>query len=119
MAAPQRLGPRWWHRWVSLQLVVAVFLRQAATNGDEGKAVNATAPNPVTNADFTNELGRALKRPTFFPMPALVARILFGEMAQELLIQGQRVIPEKLLQSGFEFTHTSLESSLQSIYGRK
>jgi hypothetical protein len=70
--------------------------------------VNAVSPQPATNHEFTKTLGKALHRPTIFPMPAFAARLAFGEMANELLLASQRVTPERLLASGFQFSTPTL-----------
>jgi NAD dependent epimerase/dehydratase family enzyme len=67
----------------------------------------------MTNRDFTKTLGKVLRRPTFFPLPAFMARILLGEMADELLLSSARVVPEVLRQSGFKFEYGDLESCLR------
>ncbi len=78
-------------------------------------AVNLTSPNCVTNSEFTTILAKILNRPCFFNMPEFVVKILFGQMGQELLLSGQRVYPQTLLESGFEFKYGKLEQSLSSI----
>lgn len=77
--------------------------------------INVTSPNPVSNRVFTKTLGKTLKRPTFFNMPAFVCRIVFGEMADELLLSSQNVMPKKLIQNGFSFEHLNIESALSDI----
>ena len=72
-------------------------------------AFNLTAPEPVTNAQFTAALGRALRRPTLIPVPAFALRLAVGEFASEIL-GSQRVLPKRLLESGFQFEHTSLDA---------
>jgi NAD dependent epimerase/dehydratase family enzyme len=72
---------------------------------------------PVRNAEFTRELGRAFHRPAFMPMPAFVLRLL-GDLADELLLGGQQVIPDKALESGFEFRHATLRSALAAMLHR-
>ena len=78
-------------------------------------AINATAPNPVTNKVFSSTLASVLKRPAFMPMPAFVLKLMLGEMAQELLLSGQRVMPEKILQAGYDFQYAELENALSEI----
>ena len=78
-------------------------------------AVNATAPNPVSNRIFTSTLARVLKRPAFLAMPAFVLELMLGEMAQELLLSGQRVIPKRMLDAGYEFQYAQLETALREI----
>ena len=77
--------------------------------------VNAVAPTPVTNREFTKCLGRVLGRPTLFPMPAFAARAAFGEMADALLLSSTRVEPGRLLASGYEFVHADLNTALRGV----
>jgi NAD dependent epimerase/dehydratase family enzyme len=77
--------------------------------------VNATAPNPVSNAQFSASLGAALNRPAVLPMPGFMVKLLFGEMGEELLLQGQYVLPNKLLASDYRFQYSELENALQQI----
>jgi hypothetical protein len=78
--------------------------------------LNLTAPGPVTNRAFAEVLGRALHRPTLAPAPALALRLLLGEMADALILSGQRVLPEKATRHGFAFHYPDLESALRQIY---
>ena len=80
--------------------------------------VNIVSPDPVTNRNFTKILGKALKRPVIFPVPSLALRLMFGEMADELLLSGARVIPVKLNASGYEFKHKTLEHALRDMFLR-
>jgi uncharacterized protein len=82
---------------------------------DVGGAVNAAAPNPVRNVDFTRELARALHRPAIFPVPRLALRLLYGEMA-EIVYGSQRVVPEAALRAGFEFRFPELGGALDQIF---
>ena len=77
-------------------------------------AVNMTAPNPVTNAEFSTALGSALNRPAFFPMLKTVAKLAFGEMS-ELLLNGQRALPAKLVDQGFQFQFADVNSALKQV----
>jgi len=77
--------------------------------------VNAVAPQPVTNREFTKTLGRVLHRPTVLPMPAFVARLALGEMADEMLLAGARVEPRALSAARFEFAHAQLEPALRHL----
>ena len=100
--------------WIALDDVVRVMqftLAAAAVCGP----VNAVAPQPVTNREFTKTLGRVLHRPTVFPLPEFAARLAFGEMADEMLISGVRVEPRALLSAGFEFRHPVLEPAMQGM----
>lgn len=80
--------------------------------------VNATAPGPVTNSTFTSALGRALGRPTVIPVPGFAVKALFGDLGKEALLWGQRVIPQKAQESGFDFFYDSVEDSLRFQLGR-
>jgi uncharacterized protein (TIGR01777 family) len=73
---------------------------------------NATSPHPVTNRDFTRSLGRALHRPAFMPVPAFALRLLFGAMAEEVLLGGQRVMPRRAEAEGFTFVRPRLDEAL-------
>jgi uncharacterized protein (TIGR01777 family) len=103
--------------WISLDDVVSAICRAIEDDRMSGP-VNATAPEPVTNRDFTKTLGQVLRRPTFAAMPAFAARLVFGRMAQDLLLASLRVVPEKLLAGGFQFRHPRLEDALRDVLGR-
>jgi hypothetical protein len=102
-------GKQWWS-WVALDDVVAAI--RFSLEGDIAGPVNLVSPNPVTNAQFTKALGKALQRPTFFPFPAFAAKAMFGEMAEEALLTGQRALPAKLLDAGFSFEYAELGPAL-------
>lgn len=76
---------------------------------------NVVSPNPVTNEEFTETLGRVVSRPTMIPMPAMMAKLMFGEMADEVLLTSIRAMPYRLQHAGFGFQHPRLEEALQSI----
>ena len=78
-------------------------------------AVNLVSPTPVTNREFTRALGSALHRPTLFPLPACIARIMFGEMADALLLSSSRVLPARLAAAGYQFQDQELETTLKSL----
>jgi uncharacterized protein len=103
--------------WVAIDDVVGATLYCLGSPALSGP-VNVVAPQPVTNAEFTTTLGRVLGRPTIFPMPAVVARLAFGQMADELLLASQRVEPAKLLDSGYVFKYPNLEPALVHVLGR-
>lgn len=86
-------------------------------SGDLSGPVNMTAPNPVSQAEFTRALSSVLHRPTIVPMPSPIARLLFGEMA-DLLLKGQYVVPEKLSNSGFQFEYSHIDQALEDISSR-
>ena len=116
MGAGGRLGSgRHYFPWIHRADIVAIY-HWLVTNEQASGPYNASAPNPVTNAEFTRALGRALKRPTLFPMPEPVLRLLFGEMS-ELLLVSNRMMPKRFLDEGFEFRYPELKQALQAILG--
>jgi uncharacterized protein (TIGR01777 family) len=115
MGVGGRIGSgRQWMSWIALDDVVSA-LKFALLNDSLTGPVNFVAPNPVTNAEFTNTLGKALSRPTWFPIPAFGVRLAFGEMADALLLSSQRVAPERLKQAGFEFSYSTLAAALPRL----
>jgi NAD dependent epimerase/dehydratase family enzyme len=80
------------------------------------RALNVTSPGPVTNEEFARTLGHALGRPSWLRAPAFALRLVLGEMADALVLGGQRVLPEVARQHGFVFRHPTLESALRQIY---
>ena len=100
--------------WIHINDMVGAILH-CINNPQIGGPVNATAPHPVSNAEFSTCLGVALNRPARLPMPALMVKLLFGEMGEELLLQGQYVLPNKLLANDFQFQYPDLEQALQQI----
>lgn len=98
--------------WISLDdLVEAIYF--AISQENLSGPLNAVAPNPVTNRQFTDALSGVLKRPAILPVPSFGARLLMGQMADEMLLSGARVVPAKLQESGFKFQYTSIESALK------
>jgi uncharacterized protein len=109
-----RLGAgRQWMSWITLEDQIAA-LRFILNNGISGP-VNLTAPTPVTNAEFTRALGRALHRPTPFMVPAPAIRLALGDFADEGVLVGQRALPERLAKAGFTFRHPDLDTALAAI----
>ena len=102
--------------WITLDDAVAAMHHCLEHTEIEGP-VNLTAPGSVTNKEFTKTLGKVLRRPTIFPMPKPVARIIFGEMADPLLFYSARCVPERLDQTGFRFAHPELEGALRHVLG--
>ena len=101
----------WIHRqdWIDL-------VRWAIATPAVGGPLNATAPTPVTNAEFARALGRAMHRPAFMPAPAFALRLLLGEMADALLLSGQRAVPAKAERLGFRFQYPQLDRALAAIF---
>jgi uncharacterized protein (TIGR01777 family) len=106
---------RQWMSWIALEDLVRLLLFAIANHELRGP-VNAVAPQAVTNAEFTRTLGRVLHRPTFFPAPAFALRLLMGEMADELLLSGQRVEPKAAREAGFRFEFPQLHSALARAF---
>jgi hypothetical protein len=106
-----------WMSWISIDDLIAAACYALATPTIAGP-VNATAPAPVTNAGFSTTLARVLRRPALFRVPAFAIRTLFGEMGDELLLGGQRVLPGVLQRSGYVFRHPTLEETLRHVLGR-
>ena len=101
--------------WIHLDDWVALA-RWAAHTPVSGP-LNLSAPNPVTNAEFTAALARALGRPSLVPAPAFALRLALGEMADALLLSGQRMLPAKALSMGFRFRYERVEDALRAIFG--
>ena len=118
LGAGGRLGSgKQYMSWIDLDDQLALILHLLYDRNASGP-VNATAPHPVTNATFTSTLGRVLGRPTLIPIPAFAVKAAFGEMGEEVLLAGQRVIPGKALDLGFRFDYEGLEDSLRFELGK-
>jgi uncharacterized protein (TIGR01777 family) len=100
--------------WIDIDDLVQIILFATTAETLTGP-VNAVAPNPVTNLEFTKTLGRVLGRPTLFPMPAFAARIAFGEMGEELLLASTRIEPARLLSAGYQFRFPELGGALRHL----
>lgn len=105
-----------WMSWVDRDDVLGMIEWALERDSVRG-TYNTTAPGPVRNREFTGELGRALNRPAIVPAPAFALRALFGEMADPLLLTGQRVLPDRARREGFEFRYPDLPSSLKHAIG--
>ena len=101
----------WIHQADWVDLVRWTIRTQTATG-----PINATAPNPVTNAQFSRELAHALRRPSWLPAPAFALRLALGEMADALLLSGQRVVPARATALGFHFTYADLRPALTALF---
>ena len=107
---------RQWMSWISLTDEVAAIRFLLSPDCRVQGPVNLTAPGPVTNEVFTKALGRVLHRPTFVPVPSFGPKLLLGaELATALLLEGQRALPDVLLDAGFEFQHPDLEPALRDV----
>lgn len=104
---------RQWMSWVHRSDLVRLF--EWLLTHDQAQGVyNGTAPNPVTNREFTRTLAKVLHRPACLPMPTFAAKALFGEMSR-LLLTGQRVYPKRMTDAGFEFNYPQLQAALESV----
>ena len=108
-------GGRQYMPWIHADDVVGLYLAALDDASWEGP-INATAPEPATNRDFSRALGRALHRPAFAPVPGLAVRLLYGDMA-EIVTTGQRAVPARALELGFAFRHTDLDAALREAVG--
>lgn len=100
--------------WITLDDLLGVILHALTTEALQGP-VNAVTPNPVTNRELTRTLGRLLGRMTIFPMPAAAARLVFGELADALLLASQRVQPTRLVATGYDFRYPELEGAIRHL----
>lgn len=102
-----------WMSWVHIDDITG-FIKYAIEHDKISGAFNVTAPNPLTNKDFSSTLGKALGRPSIFPVPGFALRAALGEFS-EILLTGQRVIPERAVTSGYKFKYPLLDEALKSI----
>ena len=122
MALPVKLGlggrigsGKQYMSWIALEDEIGAILHAINTASLNGP-LNATAPTPVTNAEFTAALGHVLKRPTILPTPVPALKVVYGsELVDHLLVEGQRVVPDQLEATGFTFTHTGLDDALRAV----
>jgi uncharacterized protein (TIGR01777 family) len=103
-----------WFPWIHLDDEIGA-IRFLIERDDLRGAFNLVAPAPRTMRDFCRTLGRVMKKPSWFKVPALMLRLLFGEMAKEVLLSGQRAVPKRLLEAGFDFKFADVESALRDI----
>jgi NAD dependent epimerase/dehydratase family enzyme len=112
LGGPVAGGRQWWS-WISLRDEVRAIVH--VLDHEIAGPVNLVGPAPVTNREFTKVLGRVLRRPAVIPIPGFVLSVLLGrQLADALVLQGQRVTPKALMASGFEFKDPDLEAALHS-----
>jgi uncharacterized protein (TIGR01777 family) len=109
---------RQWFSWIDRDDLIGIILHIIHTPKITGP-VNATAPNPVSNRVFAKALADVLGKPCMFPAPAFAMRLVFGAMADEIMLEGQKVMPQKAIESGYKFLYPGLTASLQKILCRK
>ncbi|TYP71807.1 TIGR01777 family oxidoreductase [Paenibacillus methanolicus] len=124
MALPYRLfgggrvgSGRQWMSWIHAEDMTRMLLF-CIDKRDIAGPVNACAPQPVTNDQFGRALGKAMRRPHWFPVPAFLLKTVLGEMSS-LLLQGQRILPAKLQQNGFDFRYPTIESAMVDLVGKR
>ncbi len=105
---------RQWISWIHLDDIVGLILHAIAIETVRGP-MNGTAPEPVRNADFSQALAHALRRPALLRVPAFVLRLAFGEMAEDLMLAGQRVLPKQAEEPGYQFLYPTLPEALREI----
>ena len=113
LGGPMSNGSQWWS-WIHITDTVrsiAMLLKNREANG----VFNLTAPTPVTQKTFAATLGKQLNRPAILPLPGLIIKLMMGEFAEEVLLNGQRVLPKKLLDAGFEFNYPNLPDALSQL----
>lgn len=106
-----------WSSWIHIDDIVEIYLH-ALENESISGPINAVSPNPITMNEFAKTLGRVLNRPSLFPVPKIILKLIVGEAA-EVVTASQRVMPEKLKQSGFKFKFDQLENALGNLLNKK
>ena len=113
-----KLGPgNQYMSWIGIDDVIGAIYHVVSNNNIEGP-INVVAPNPATNLEFTKTLGKVLSRPTLFSVPETAIKPAFGEMGREILLSSTRVIPNKLLATGYRFRNPDLEGTLRHLLGK-
>ncbi len=103
-----------WMSWVHMDDLLGVITHIIENKNIDG-AVNATSPNPVTNKEFTQALGQIMGRPSCFTTPAALLKLIFGEMAETLLLQGQKVLPQKIMAADYQFKHERITDAFRQV----
>ncbi len=106
-----------YHSWIHIKDEIHAIIHLIENKNTSG-VYNLTAPEPVTNAEFTKILGKVLGRPSFLRKPEFLIKLFAGELAKEVLLSGQKVYPKRISESGFKFGFPSLEAALREIYGK-
>ncbi|MGE3401639.1 MAG: TIGR01777 family oxidoreductase [Vicinamibacterales bacterium] len=111
---PLGSGHQWWS-WIHVDDWVGM-VRWAIDHASVSGPVNLTAPAPVTNREFAKTLGRVLRRPALLPAPAIALRVMLGEMADALILTGQRVLPQRAIDAGYAFRFPTLEPAVRDLF---
>lgn len=104
-----------WMSWIHIKDLCNIIMYIINNKNIEGP-VNAAAPNPLQNRDFSKALAEALNRPMFLTMPSFIVKIIFGEMGEALLLNGQRVLPDKITKAGYSFEFDNLKKALDNLF---
>jgi uncharacterized protein len=104
-----------WMSWIHIKDLCNIIMYIIKNKNIEGP-VNGIAPNPVQNREFSKALAKALNRPIFLTMPSFIVKIIFGEMGETLLLNGQRVLPNKITKAGYSFEFDNLKKALDNLY---
>lgn len=102
-----------WMSWIHIDDLLGIIMYCIEHNNLRG-AINGTSPYPVTNQVFTKVLGKVLKRPTIVPMPDVFVKLIMGQMGEELLLAGKKILPVKILDAGYIFQYEKLEDALKN-----
>jgi uncharacterized protein (TIGR01777 family) len=102
----------WIHRIDWIEMIRWIVETRGVTG-----PLNATAPAPVTNREFARALGRAMRRPALLPAPSFALKLMLGEMAEPLVLRGQRAIPQCALSHGFHFRYPEIDQAFRGIFG--
>ncbi len=108
---------RQWFSWIHRDDIIGI-IKFALENESISGPLNLTAPNPVTNKEFSSALGKVLHRPSFVPVPGFVLQLTLGELGA-VLLTGQRVLPEKVLKAGYKFKYDKVENALEAIFKKR
>lgn len=104
-----------WFSWIHRDDLIGLILYALRNDAVEG-VINGTAPTPVTNKEFSFALGKAMKRPSLIPLPPFVLKMVFGQMAEEIMLNGQKVVPSRTVQYGYAFQHPNINSAFKAIF---
>lgn len=114
IGGPMGQGTQWFS-WIHRDDVLGLVFHAIRNQGVSG-AINVTAPQPATNAEFSQALGKAMRRPSWLPLPPQVLKAVFGRMAEEIMLSGQKVLPEKALTTGYAFRYPDITAAMRGIF---
>ncbi len=103
-----------WMSWIHIDDLIGLFEHIIYNESVEG-SINATAPHPVRNKDFTKKLGKIVQRPSFLSIPSWILKLSLGEMGESLLLKGQKVLPQKAVDTGYQFKYPQLDKALTDL----